>query len=124
MTELELSLQAKVEWLEKENRLLRQKLDQVIRQIYGSKSEKFDSNQLELFEEPNELGKLEPSAGEKEAEELTPAAKPSRHKSGSPHKPRIPENLPVEETIIDPAPVKACPQAWRRIGEEISELLD
>jgi transposase len=32
--------------------------------------------------------------------------------------------LPVVEEVIDPEPVKACPQAWRCIGEEISEQLD
>ena len=29
----------------------------------------------------------------------------------------------VEEVIV-PEPVKACPEAWRRIGEEVSERLD
>jgi transposase len=28
------------------------------------------------------------------------------------------------EEVLDPAPVQACPQAWRCIGEEISEQLD
>jgi len=129
MTELEHSLQAKVDRLEKENQrlrqenqILRQKLNFVIRQIYGSKGEKFDSNQLELFEEIDELEKS--AAGDEEAEELTPSAKPSRRKSAKRSKPRIPEDLPVEKTVIEPEAVKACPQAWRCIGEEVSELLD
>ena len=28
------------------------------------------------------------------------------------------------EEVIEPEPVKACPEAWRRIGEEVSERLD
>lgn len=32
--------------------------------------------------------------------------------------------MPVVEEVIEPAPVKACPDAGRRIGEEISERLD
>jgi transposase len=39
-------------------------------------------------------------------------------------KPRLPESLPVEEIVLEPEPVKACPEAWRRIGEEVSEELD
>ena len=38
--------------------------------------------------------------------------------------PRLPENLPVVEEVIDPEPVKAQPEAWRCIGQEVSEQLD
>jgi transposase len=38
--------------------------------------------------------------------------------------PRLPENLPVVEEVIEPEPVKAAPQQWRFIGEEVSEQLD
>lgn len=37
---------------------------------------------------------------------------------------RVPEHLPVVETVIEPDAVKACPEAWRRIGEEVSVQLD
>lgn len=30
----------------------------------------------------------------------------------------------MEETVLDPEPVKACPDAWRCIGSEITEQLD
>lgn len=36
----------------------------------------------------------------------------------------MPAHLPVVEEVIDPEPVKACPQAWRCIGEEVTEQLD
>ena len=37
---------------------------------------------------------------------------------------RLPENLPVVEEVIDPEPVKAQPEQWRCIGQEVSEQLD
>lgn len=38
--------------------------------------------------------------------------------------PRLPDNLPVIEEVIDPEPVKAQPESWRCIGQEVSEQLD
>ena len=38
--------------------------------------------------------------------------------------PRLPENLPVIEAVIEPEPVKAQPEQWRCIGQEVSEQLD
>ena len=49
MTELELSQQKEIARLREENRLLRQKLDLVIRQLFGKKSERLDPAQLELL---------------------------------------------------------------------------
>ena len=37
--------------------------------------------------------------------------------------PRLPEALPVIEEVIDPEPVKAQPEQWRCIGQEVSEQL-
>jgi transposase len=37
---------------------------------------------------------------------------------------RLPENLPVVEEVLDPELVKAQPEQWRCIGQEISEQLD
>jgi len=126
MTELERAL-AEIELLREENRLLRQKLDHVIRQLYGSKSEKLDPAQLDLFGDLDGPGKPEASAAPERneaAEALIATASPCRPKSASERKPRLPENLPVEEIVLEPEPVKACPEAWRRIGEEVSEELD
>jgi transposase len=49
MTELERSQQKEIAHLREENRLLRQKLDLVIRQLFGKKSERLDPAQLELL---------------------------------------------------------------------------
>lgn len=110
---------ARMETLEKENRLLRQKLDLLIRKLFGAQSERLDPAQLLLllqgFDEPGK------------APEPVAAEEPRRSREVSPpreRRPRLPEHLPVIEEVLDPAPVQACPAAWRCIGEEVSEPLD
>lgn len=56
MTELEQSQAEIIEQLREENKILRQKLDYIIRQLHGSKSEKLDPNQLDLFGDLDGLG--------------------------------------------------------------------
>jgi transposase len=105
--------------LEKENALLRQKLDLLIRKLFGAQSEKIDPAQLLLLLQGFDDG---PKAPEPVAAEV-----PRRSTDPSPpreRRPRLPEHLPVVEEVLDPAPVQACPQAWRYIGEEVSEQLD
>lgn len=105
--------------------LLEQKIDLLIRKIYGASSEKIDPGQMDLLlgmGEPGVPGKGEASAAN--AKELLAEAESDKRKSRRERKMRLPENLPVIEQIIEPAPVQACPQAYRRIGEEVSELLD
>jgi transposase len=105
--------------------LLKQKIDLLVRQIYGSKSERLDPGQLELLlgKEPEE--EFEPKKAEAPA---MPSEQSASEAAGAkeikPRRIRLPENLPVVEEVIEPEPVKGCPEAWRRIGEEVSELLD
>jgi transposase len=100
----------------RENELLRQKIDLLVRRVFGSSSEKLDRAQLELLQLP-------PPASE-------PASEPGPNKQlrlplpRRQRAPRLPENLPVVEEVIDPEPVKQQPQAWRCIGQEVSEQLD
>lgn len=123
VTELEEKLTEEVKTLREENRLLRQKLDLVIRQMLGKKSERLDPAQLELLLSGlDELpGKPEASTAPEELVEATSKKPKSRRKS---RQVRYPGDLPVEEQLIIPDAVKACPHAWRRIGEEVSEQLD
>ncbi len=37
---------------------------------------------------------------------------------------RVPEHLPAVDEVIEPEEVTAAPEAWRHIGEEITEQLD
>lgn len=114
--------------LNKEIKLLRQKIDMLARRIFGKSSEKLDARQLELLlslhEEELGPGKSEASSiisliGE-EAETI------GRRRKRRPfdRKVRWPEDLPVVEQVIEPSEVQIEPQAWRWIGEEVSEQLD
>jgi transposase len=114
---------AQIARLEKERQLLQQRIDYLLRQIYGARSEKMDANQLQLlFQELQALGPELGKGSSPEGFEIDP---PRRSKvSGKSRSPRIPEDLPIVEEIIVPEEVKADPQAWRRIGEEVSKRLD
>lgn len=112
---------ATIQRLELENKHLRDKLDQIIRRMWGAKSEKLDEAQMLLLlqgldEAPKKLESPAVLVPEDEG------AKKKRKKS--PRKPVFPEGLPVKVTIIDPEEVLANPWAWRRIGEEISDRYD
>jgi transposase len=108
--------------LEKENALLRQKIDLLIRKVFGTSSEKLDPAQLLLLlqgtEEPPPGKTCEPAAVEVPRRSKVPSPQPANRA------PRLPEHLPVIEEVIEPAVVTAAPQDWRRIGEEVSERLD
>ena len=118
--EREQQLLAEIDRLKMENELLRQKLDLVLRKLFGKSAESLDAAQLELLlgEPP---GKPPASApGDAPAEAASSAPNSER----KPRRERIPDHLPVVEEVLLPEPVKACPEAWRRIGEETSDRLD
>jgi len=99
-----------------ENALLRQKIDLLVRRVFGSSSERLERGQLELLLQLPEPASEEPEPSPQKQLRLP---FPRRERS-----PRLPENLPVVEQVIDPEPVKEQPQAWRCIGQEVSEQLD
>jgi transposase len=103
---------------QRENAMLRQKIDLLVRRVFGASSEHLDPAQLELLLAP-------PATATAVA---TPALQPrpelSVARSRKERTPRLPDHLPVVEEIIEPEPVKAQPQAWRCIGQEVSEQLD
>jgi transposase len=100
----------------RENDLLRQKIELLIRRVFGSSSERLDKAQLEML--------LQLSGGTSPIPKETPAVAASSKRSSRPKAPRLPENLPVVEEVIEPEPVKQKPEEWRCIGEEVSEQLD
>src|SRR6478735_6023009 len=101
----------------RENQLLRQKVDLLVRRIFGSSSEKLDAGQLQLLAPPN-------AASAPEVLPPEPSPPPAAPRSRHPKPPRLPDNLPVVEEVLDPEPVKAQPENWRLIGQEVSEQLD
>jgi len=124
MTEREAALEAENQAVKAENKRLQikvadlqERIDQLCRKVFGASSEKLDANQLMLLE------------AEAKKDEAPAAAKPApgaarKRSTRKPRRPRLPDNLPVEEEIIEPPEVQADPGAWRRIGEEVSEQLD
>ncbi|MEK7757598.1 MAG: IS66 family transposase [Planctomycetota bacterium] len=113
--QLEAALAA-VATLQAENTLLRQKVDRLVRRVFGSSSEQLSTGQLELLLALPATPPVVPS----EPPLPTPApVRPRKERT-----PRLPENLPVVEEVLEPAAVQAAPAEWRRIGEEISEQLD
>ena len=111
---------ARIAALEKENLLLRQKVDALVKRIFGSSSEPFNPNQPDLF------GFTSEQAAE-EAEKVCASfsGEASREKGDRRDRAaRIPDNLPVEEIVIEPLEVQAEPEAYKYIGSEVSEQLD
>lgn len=102
----------------RENELLRQKIDALVRRVFGSSSEKLDPAQLQLL-----LG-LAPGSAPAAAPVTPPAPTPTVRAPRNARVNRLPENLPVIEEVIDPEPVKAQPEQWRCIGQEVNEQLD
>jgi len=103
----------------RENELLRQKIDSLVRRLFGSSSERLNPAQMELFlqGEQSDAPIQTPQPAEVPVSKTPRIQHPER-------KPRLPENLPLVEEIIDPEPVKTDPQSWRQIGQEVSEQLD
>lgn len=116
--QLEQALQV-IASLQRENQLLREKVSLLVRRVFGSSSEKLDAAQLQLLLAGAEL--LEP-APEQKSQVPKPKAQVQAPRKAK--LPRLPENLPLVEEVIDPEPVKAQPDQWRQIGQEVSEQLD
>lgn len=108
--------------LQKENQLLREKIDLLIRKLFGPSSEKHHPDQLELLLEGLATHTPEPPAPSPLFEQERTPVKPQRPRRET--RERVPEHLPAVEEILVPAEVAADPSKWRRIGEERTELLD
>lgn len=100
----------------RENELLRQKIDLLVRRVFGASSEQLDRSQLELL--------LQLSATPTEPSAVTPPKNEVKVQPRKVRAPRLPEHLPVVEEVIEPEPVKTAPEQWRCIGQEVSEQLD
>jgi transposase len=116
MTPREQELLQAVNELRRENTLLRQKIDLLVKKIFGSSSEQMDRNQLELLAQTETAATVQAILAAPEKERAERARKEKAQ--------RLPENLPVVEEVIDPEPVKAQPDKFRCIGQEVSEQLD
>lgn len=124
MTEREKYLSELVEKQAKVIEALEQKVDWLVRKVYGSSSEKLDPDQLHLtFEE--EFAKKPEAASEDAASDavLKLVALP-KNKSPRKRVPKLPEDLPVDEVIVIPPEVEADPGSYVKISEKVTEKLD
>ncbi len=136
MTPLEARLTEENAALSEENKaqqleikLLREKVDLLIRRIFGKSSEQLDDNQLMLLLQGGDDGAKKDPASSARPGALEAEIK-QRGKDSKPVKPRkerearVPEHLPAVDEVIEPEEVIAAPAAWRHIGEEVTEQLD
>ena len=108
-----------------EIRLLRAKLDALVRRIFGKKSEQLNDAQLQLLLQ--EQAAPGPALGKESgplAFETQPLGSGKEARRKTKRGPRLPDHLPVVEEVLVPEVVKNEPLLWRRIGEEVSEQLD
>jgi len=112
-------LEEALEQSRRENTLLRQKLDALARRFFGKKSEQLNAAQLELL-----LSGLAEGNAELSEEKEPPAQPAPRRTRTSTRRIRTPDNLEVVRPVIEPELVKAEPEHWKRIGQEVSRQLD
>lgn len=123
------ALREQASLLQQENKLLRDKVDALIKRLFGASSEKLNADQLLLLlqgdDDPKKPGASSADCAALEAELEKPqpgGRKPKRRRLAG--QPRVPEELPAVDQIIEPAEVMASPKDWRCIGEEITVQLD
>ena len=129
MTPLESRLTEENAALRVENKLLREKIDLLVRRIFGRSSEQLDDNQLMLLLQGGDDGAkkaeashADPGVLEAEIAQRGKAGKPAKRRRE--REARVPEHLPTVDEVIEPQEVIAAPAAWRHIGEEVTEQLD
>ena len=120
---------AKLEEQEVTIKLLKEKIDLLVRRIFGAKSEQIDEAQLMLLlqgdDEAKKAGASSADACVLEAEierrgkDHNKAPKPRKEREA-----RVPEHLPAIDEVIEPEEVSVAPEAWRHIGDEVTVQLD
>lgn len=113
-------LQAENKSLRGEIKFLKEKVQYLLKQLFGSKSEKIDPNQLTLLLETQ----AQVAAAEEailETEEVLPVRPRAKRRSLAE---RLPDDLPVETVVIEPEEVLADPSSYKKIGEETMIELD
>jgi transposase/ElaB/YqjD/DUF883 family membrane-anchored ribosome-binding protein len=107
--------------LKAENKLLRDKVDMLIKRVFGTSSEKIDPDQLLL-----DLGEdFEQALNEEEDDDSNePDPPPKSRKKRTLKKDRLPDDLPEERITIIPEEVQANPDDYDQIGVEETVKLD
>jgi transposase len=103
-----------------EGEQLRQRLDQLLRRLYGPRSERINPDQLLLFAEPAAAEETPPPSTE-------PGEAAKHHRKGHGRQ-QLPKHLPRERCVYELTEAErlchGCGQARVVIGQEVSEQLD
>jgi transposase len=133
MTPLEARLTEEVAALRVENKLLKEKIDLLVRRIFGRSSEQLNEQQLMLLlqggektEEPKKPEASWDAASVLEAElKSNEGNETSVRREKKTRELRVPGHLPVSERlVIEPEEVQANPAAYRHVRDEVTEQLD
>jgi transposase len=114
------SLQQALEDSRRENTLLRQKLDALIRRYFDKRSEQLDAAQLQLLLS----GLTQNTAAPAPQQTLLLLGKAQRRERTNAQRIRTPDDLEVVTQIIEPELVAAEPENWKCIDREVSRQLD
>ena len=115
--------QREIDSLQQELRFARRQIEVLKKKLFGSKSERFDPNQLQLLLQGLEEIELKV----KQAEAAREQSRPEPAKRPAAPRRVIPDHLEVEEIFLDPpADQLVCPQHGPKvkIGEERTEEID
>jgi len=115
---------SQIDQLKTENRLLQEKVQCLMKRLFGRGSEKLSPDQLML--ELEELRELQEALelAETKAELAEEEQKESKRGKRKGLDARVPKDLPTETVIIDPDEVLANPELYKKIGEVRTVRLD
>ena len=113
------------ELLKDENKRLKTEVAWLKTQLFGSKSERLNPSQEELFQEGCEMGKPEPLPEESETTSAPEEEKSKERRKRKTKAERFPKNLPViEVATLIPDEVQANLDDYQRSGERFHDELD
>ena len=106
------------------NTELQERIDQLLRRLYGVKSDKLGQNQPSLFDGLEEG--QPPAADQPPPPPPEPEPVPNQRRRSAHGRRKIPDNLSRVTRTVDftPTELSALEGEWKRIGEEVSEKLD
>ena len=117
------TLRSQNDQLKTEVCLLQEKVQYLLKKLFGRSSEKLNPDQMQLALEELREAQNALELAESKTEDA-PEKKDSKRGKRKPLDARVPADLPTEFIVIEPDEVLENPELWKKIGEERSEQLD